>query len=120
MATYNRQVIDIKATAGMTGDQSNEHQRRWTERGWKDAAKHGNYDPTRARLNFEVAKGGIVRPIDTSVSIPKRIKATLAERGIADPNEEMKRKGKEPNRRTVVNIIFGGSRERMHQIAFGD
>lgn len=120
MATYNRQVIDIKAAAGMTGDQSNEHQRRWTERGWKDAAKHGNYDPTRARLNFEVTKGGVVRPIDTSVSIPKRIKATLAERGIADPNEEMKRKRKEPNRRTVVNIIFGGSRERMHQIAFGD
>ena len=120
MASYNRQVIDIKASAGMTGDQSNEHQRRWSERGWRDAAKHGNYDPTRARINFEVAKGGIVRPIDTSVTIPKRIKETLRERGIIDPNEEMKAKGKEPNRRTVVNIIFGGSRERMHQIAFGN
>lgn len=119
MASYNRQVIDIKASAGMTTDQSNEHQRRWSERGWKDAAKHGNYDPTRARLNFEVAKGGIIRSIDQSVSIPKRIKATLKERGIIDPNEEMKARGKEPNRRTVVNIIFGGSRERMHQIAFG-
>ena len=31
----------------------------------------------------------------------------------------MKRKGKEPNRRTVVNIIFGGSREQMHRLAFG-
>ena len=47
MASYNRQVIDIQASAGMTGDQSNEHQRRWTQRGWRDAAKHGNYDPTR-------------------------------------------------------------------------
>lgn len=120
MASYNRQVIDIKASTGMTADQSNEHQRRWTQRGWEDAAKHGNYDPTRAGLNFEIARGGVVKPIDTSVTIPKRIKATLAERGIVDPNEEMKRKGKEPNRRTVVNIIFGGSRERMHQIAFGN
>ncbi len=120
MASYNRQVIDIKASAGMTGEQSNEHQRRWSEREWKDAARHSNYDPTRARLNFEIAKGCVVRPIDTSVSIPKRIKATLEERGITDPNEEMKRKGKEPNRRTVVNIIFGGSREQMHRIAFGN
>lgn len=120
MASYNKQVIDIKASAGMTSDQSNEHQRRWTERGWKDAAKHGNYDPSRARLNFEVAKGGVIRPIDTSVSIPRRIKESLKERGIIDPNEEMKAKGKEPNRRTVVNIIFGGSQERMHRIAFGN
>lgn len=120
MASYNRQVIDINASAGMTTDQSNEHQRKWSERGWKDAAKHGNYDPTRAKLNFEVTKGGIVQAIDTSISIPKRIKANLKARGIEDPNEELKRKGKEPNRRTVVNIIFGGSRERMHEIAYGN
>lgn len=89
MASYNRQVIDIKASAGMTGDQSNEHQRRWSERGWRDAAKHGNYDPTRARINFEVAKGGIVRPIDTSVTIPKRIKETLRERGIIEDRKSI-------------------------------
>lgn len=120
MASYNRQVIDIQASPGMTGDQSNEHQRRWTERGWRDAARHGNYDPTRARLNFEIAKGGIVQPIDTSKSIPKRIKENLKERGIIDPNEAMKAAGKTPNRRTVVNIIFGGSREQMHRLAYGD
>lgn len=34
----------------------------------------------------------------------------LKERGIQDPNAELERKGKEGNRRTVVNIIFGGSR----------
>ena len=47
------------------------------------------------------------------------MRETLRGRGITDPNEEMKRKGKQPNRRTVVNIIFGGSRDRMHQLAFG-
>lgn len=40
----------------------------------------------------------------------------LAERGIKDPNE-----GREtPKYRTVVNFIFGGTRERMHEIAFGN
>lgn len=36
-------------------------------------------------------------------------------RGIKDPNEGLP----EPKYRTVVNIIFGGSRERMQELAFG-
>lgn len=115
-----KQVIDFHASAGMSTNQSNEHQRRWSDRSWDVAVKGGNYDRTRAHLNFEVVRGGVVQPIDQTKSIPRRIKETLAERGIIDPNEEMKRKGKEPNRRTVVNIIFGGSRDRMHRLAFGN
>ena len=115
-----KQVIDFHASPGMSTNQSNEHQRRWSDRSWNVAVKGGNYDRTRAHLNFEVARGGVVQPIDQTKSIPRRIKETLAERGIIDPNEEMKRKGKEPNRRTVVNIIFGGSRDRMHRLAFGN
>ena len=120
MASYSKQVIDIQSSAGMTTDQSNEHQRRWTDRGWKDAAKHGNYDPTRAHLNFEIGKGGVVKPIDKSRSIPQRIKESLDSRGIVDPNQKKIAMGKEPNRRTVVNIIFGGSRDPMNKLAFGD
>lgn len=115
-----KQVIDCSPSAGITTNQSNEHQRRWSEKNWQRAAKTGNYDITRARLNFEIAKGCIVQPIDTSISIPNRMRETLRTRGIIDPNEEMKRKGKEPNRRTVVNIIFGGSRDQMHRLAFGN
>lgn len=115
-----RQVLDFHASAGITSNQSNEHQRRWSERSWNVAIKGGNYDRTRERLNFEIAKGGVVQPIDKTKSIPQRIKETLDARGIVDPNEELKRKGKEPNRRTVVNIIFGGSREQMHRLAFGN
>ncbi len=115
-----RQVLDCSPSAGITTNQSNEHQRRWSEKNWERAARNGNYDITRAHLNFEIAKGGIVQPIDTSKSIPNRMRETLRARGIADPNEEMKRKGKQPNRRTVVNIIFGGSRDRMHELAFGN
>ena len=40
----------------------------------------------------------------------------LRERGITDPNAKLC----EPKYRTVANIIFGGSRERMHEIAFGN
>lgn len=115
-----KQVIDFHASAGMSANQSNEHQRRWSDRSWNVAVRGGNYDRTRAHLNFEIARGGVVQPIDQSKSIPRRIRETLAERGIVDPNEEMKRKGKVPNRRTVVNIIFGGSRDQMHRLAFGN
>lgn len=115
-----KQVLDFHASAGMTSNQSNEHQRRWSDRSWNVALKGGNYDRSRDHLNFEIARGCVVQPIDKTKSIPQRIKETLNSRGIVDPNEEMRRKGKEPNRRTVVNIIFGGSREQMHRLAFGD
>lgn len=111
-----KQVIDCSPSAGITTNQSNEHQRRWSEKNWQRAAKTGNYDITRARLNFEIAKGCIIQPIDTSRSIPQRMRETLKERGIQDPNAELERKGKEGNRRTVVNIIFGGSRDQMSAI----
>lgn len=115
-----KQVLDFHASAGMTVNQSNEHQRRWSDRSWNTAVMGGNYDRSRAHLNFEIAKGGIVQPIDQSKSIPRRIKESLDARGIVDPNAELERKGKAPNRRTVMNIIFGGSREQMHRLAFGD
>lgn len=115
-----KQVIDCSPSAGITTNQSNEHQRRWSEKNWQRAAKTGNYDITRAGLNFEIAKGCIVQPIDTSKSIPQRMRETLKERGIQDPNAELERKGKDGNRRTIVNIIFGGSREQMHRLAFGN
>ena len=104
----------------MTSDQSNEHQRKWTVRGWQDAAKNVNYDRSRAHLNFEIGRGGVVTEIDKSRPIHKRIMESLASRGIKDPNEDKLARGLEPNRRTVVNIIFGGSRETMNRLAFGD
>ncbi len=115
-----KQVIDFSPSAGITTNQSNEHQRRWSKGNWERAAKTGNYDITRAKLNFEIAKGGVVQPIDSSVSIRQRMRKTLAERGIVDPNVELERKGKDANRRTVVNFIFGGSRDQMHKLAFGN
>ena len=116
MANNAKQVMDIRASKGITAAQSNEHLRNWTEKGWNHATQTGNYDPTREHLNFEIVKGGIVAPINKAKSIPDRIAENLRERGIKDPNEGLL----EPKYRTVVNCIFGGSRERMNELAYGD
>ena len=110
-----KQVLDVQVSKGITVAQSNEHLRDRSEKAEKYAMSKGNYDPTRKHLNFEVASGCKIRPIDTSRSIPERMADILSGRGIKDPNEGLA----EPKYRTVVNIIFGGSRERMHELAFG-
>lgn len=116
MAKQMKQVMDIRASKGITVGQSNEHQRKWSEKGWNNAVDTGNYDRSREPLNFEIKKGGIISSVDKRKSIPQLMAENLAERGIKDPNE-----GREaPKYRTVVNFIFGGTRERMHEIAFGN
>ena len=115
MANNAKQVMDIRVSKGITVAQSNEHLRNWTENGWNRATQMGNYDPTREHLNFEIVKGGLVAPINKAKSIPERMAENLRERGIKDPNDGLL----EPKYRTVVNCIFGGSRERMHELAYG-
>ena len=115
METSAKQVVDMRPGKGFTTAQSDEHQRRWSERGWEHALANGNYDPTREHLNFEIVRGGKVQPIDKSRSIPEKIREILHARGIVDPNEGLA----EPKFRTVANFIFGGSRDRMHELAFG-
>ena len=110
-----KQVLDVQVTKGITAAQGNEHLRNRSEEAEKYAMSKGNYEPTRKHLNFEIVPGGKVRPIDTSRNIPERIADILGRRGIKDPNEGLV----EPKYRTVVNIIFGGSRERMHELAIG-
>ena len=110
-----KQVLDVQVSKGITAAQSNEHLRDRSEKAEKYAMNKGNYDPTRKQLNFEITPGGKVRPIDTSRNIPERMADILERRGIKDPNEGLA----EPKFRTVVNIIFGGSRERMQELAFG-
>ena len=115
MATA-KQVIDFRASSGFTKAQSDEHQRVRSEKAKEHALETGNYDLTREHLNFQVSKGGKIEPIDKSKSIPAIIAENLLARGIEDPNA----KNPERRYRTVVNFILGGSRERMHEIAFGN
>ena len=115
-----KQVMDMRSTtSGVSAQESNEQQRNWTKQHWEKKANDSlsNYDPTRAKLNFEVVKGGIVQPIDTSKTIADKMAENLATRGIKDPNA---RPNAVMKRRTVAQFIFGGNRELMHELAFGD
>ena len=107
--------MDIKVTKGLASV-GNEELRDWTEKGWNQAMREGNYDRSREHLNFEIRPDGIVAPIDKSRPLTRRMAENLASRGIKDPNEGLA----EPRFRTVVNFIFGGSTERMRELAFGN
>lgn len=111
-----KQMMDMRASKGVTTNESNEHRRNWTEQRWNQAVQDGNYDLSRQHLNFEIVKGGKIQPIDKSKTIPQMMKARLDELGIRDPNEGLA----EPKYRTAVNVIFGGNRERMLELAFGN
>lgn len=106
-------------TDGISNAESNEQQRKWSENLWDKKAKDSlaNYDPSRAHLNFEVTKGGIVQPIDKSKSIQQKMDEILSARGIKNPNA---RKDVRRKQRILAQMIFGGSRERMLEIAFGN
>ena len=54
MAKQMKQVMDIQSSKGITVAQSIEHQRKWSEKGWDNAVRTGNYDRSRESLNFEI------------------------------------------------------------------
>ena len=51
--------MDIKVTKGLASV-GNEELRDWTEKGWNQAMREGNYDRSREHLNFEIGPGGMV------------------------------------------------------------
>ena len=114
-----KNVIDMRPGKGFTTSQSNEHLRRMAD---KESAKKAqwNYDHSRERLNFEIGKGGVVKEVDKTKSIPQRIKENLEVRGIKDPNISLINQGKDPYYRTIANFILGGNREVMRNLAFGN
>ena len=69
-----------------------ENQRRWDEKHYQTVNKKPLhwYDITRAHLNFEVAKGGIIQKIGTSKPVEERFKERLEELGV-NPNPEVKK-----------------------------
>lgn len=111
-----KQVVHFEAKKGFTTAQSNEHLRNWTEKGWESANANGRIDRSRQHLNFEIAKGGRVQPIDKSRSIPMLLAARLAQLGIKDPNEGLA----EPRYRTTADFIISGSHDLLHGLAYGD
>ena len=115
-----KQVMDMRSsTESISKSESNEQQRNWSTKLWDRKSKDSlaNYDPTRAHLNFEVTKGGKVQPIDKSKSIDEKMNDNLRSRGIRNPNARNNVRRKQ---RILAQMIFGGNRERMLELAFGD
>ena len=112
-----KQVVHFEAKKGFTTAQSNEHQRRWTEKGWERANENGRIDRSRTRLNFEIVRGGKVQAVDKSKSIPEKYQENLRSRGIKDPNASCP---EAPRIRTVVDFIISGTHETLCQLAFGN
>lgn len=122
----NKQVLDILPSKGAypvaVGD---EQSRNWTERQWDyQLQKEGaTYDRSRTHLNFEIAPGGKIVPMGTNKKIGDRFKDRCAELGLGDPNFKIdKETGKliPTNRVTTAWVQFGGSREQMHTLAYGN
>lgn len=117
----NRKVMmDMRSkTEGISSLESKEQQRNWDKKSWQKKANDplANYDPTRAHLNFEVTKGGVIQQIDKSKSIDQKMRENLASRGIANPNDNPNAKRKS---RILAQFVIGGNSDRMREIAFGN
>ena len=112
-----KQVLHFEAKSGFTTAQSNEHQRRWTEKGWESANANGRIDRSRVALNFEIVRGGKVQAVDHSKSIPEKYQENLGSRGIKDPNSGCANEGRY---RTMVDFIISGSHDTLTRLAFGN
>ena len=114
-----KQMMDMRSSKErISGAESNEQQRNWNKELWSNKANDPlkNYDPTRAHLNFEVTRGGKVQAIDTSMSIDEKMNQILMVRGIKNPNCK---NCKQPQR-ILAKFVFGGNRELMRELAFGN
>ena len=108
-----KQMMDIQKHQSVEKALSNENQRRWSDDLFKRKADDPktNYDPTRTRLNFELVKGGKVQAVDKSISIGDKIENAIKKRVTGRVNAKSVR---------CVSIIYGGNRERMRELAFGN
>lgn len=121
-----KQVMDIQNSHGISQGESDENQRNWSEKQWKNRLQqeNRNYDYTRRNLNFEIADGK-VQKIDTSKSIDQKMREMCAARGMRWPNDPNPRRkpgdddSKVKERNVAACFVFEGSRERMHELAFG-
>lgn len=110
--------IDVEGCSKVEKGISDEMQRAWNDQKWEQKENEylHNYDQSRSHLNFEITKGGIIRPIDKSMTVQEKIDRNLESRGIANPNN---RANVRREQRICANIIIGGSGERLRLMAFG-
>ncbi len=110
-----KQMMDIKTVKSVSAAVSDEHQRNWGDELFERKTKDPdhNYDRSRTGLNFQLGRGGVVTPIDKTRRIGEKVDDIIASK--ANPKARITTIS---NR--AISIVFGGNRERMRQLAFGD
>lgn len=113
MSDNKKQMMDIQKVKSFSVAVSDEHQRNWGDNLFsrKENDPKYNYDRSRARLNFQVSKEGELGPVDKSKSITEKIEYAIKNRVTGRINATSNH---------AVSIVFGGNREQMRKLAFGD
>ena len=113
MSDNKKQMMDIQKVKSFSVAISDEHQRNWGDNLFsrKENDPKYNYDRSRTRLNFQVSKGGELGPVDKTKSITDKIEQAIKNRVTGRVNATSNR---------AVSIVFGGNREQMRKLAFGD
>lgn len=113
MSDNKKQMMDIQKVKSFSVAVSDEHQRNWGDDLFsrKENDPKYNYDRSRTRLNFQVSKGGKLEPVDKFKSITAKIDEAIKERVTGRVNASSNR---------AVSIVFGGNREQMRKLAFGN
>ena len=113
MSDNKKQMMDIQKVKSFSVAVSDEHQRNWGDDLFsrKENDPKYNYDRSRTRLNFQVSKGGELGPIDKNKSITDKIEQAIKNRVTGRVNATSNR---------AVSLVFGGNREQMRKLAFGD
>lgn len=113
MSDNKKQMMDIQKVKSFSVAVSDEHQRNWGDNLFsrKENDPKYNYDRSRTRLNFQVSKGGELGPVDKSKSITEKIDQAIKNRVTGRVNATSNR---------AVSLVFGGNREQMRKLAFGD
>ena len=113
MSDNKKQMMDIQKVKSFSVAVSDEHQRNWGDDLFsrKEKDPKYNYDRSRTRLNFLVSKGGELGPVDKTKSITDKIEQAIKNRVTGRVNATSNR---------AVSLVFGGNREQMRKLAFGD
>lgn len=113
MSDNKKQMMDIQKVKSFSVAVSDEHQRNWGDDLFsrKENDPKYDYDRSRTRLNFQVSKGGELGPVDKSKPITEKIEQAIKNRVTGRVNATSNR---------AVSMVFGGNREQMRKLAFGD
>lgn len=113
MSNNAKQMMDIQKMKSMPVAISNEHQRYWNNDLFARKVNDPlcNYDRSRTHLNFQISKRRKPGPIDQSRTITDKIDEAIKSRVTGRVNAQSVR---------AISLVFGGNREQMRQLAFGD